>query len=78
MVDDRPLPEVLDELARHRPGQLRYDRAQLDHIRVAAVLPLDDTDKALQLLLDNFPQLRVRMLTRYLVMVDAPPQKNKK
>lgn len=78
VVDDRPLPEVLDELARHRPGQLRYDRAQLDHIRVAAVLPLDDTDQALQLLLDNFPQLRVRMLTRYLVMVDAPvrnPQK---
>ena len=72
VVDDRPLPEVLDELARHRPGQLRYDRAQLAHIRVAAVLPLDDTDKALQLLLDNFPQLRVRMLTRYLVMVDAP------
>lgn len=78
VVDDRPLPEVLDELARHRPGQLRYDRAQLEHIRVAAVLPLDDTDQALQLLLDNFPQLRVRMLTRYLVMVDAPvrnPQK---
>lgn len=75
VVDDRPLPEVLDELARHRPGQLRYDRAQLAHIRVAAVLPLDDTDQALQLLLDNFPQLRVRMLTRYLVMVDAPPQK---
>lgn len=71
VVDDRPLPEVLDELARHRPGQLRYDRAQLEHIRVAAVLPLDDTDQALQLLLDNFPQLRVRMLTRYLVMVDV-------
>lgn len=75
VVDDRPLPEVLDELARHRPGQLRYDRAQLEHIRVAAVLPLDDTDQALQLLLDNFPQLRVRMLTRYLVMVDAPAKK---
>lgn len=72
VVDDRPLPEVLDELARHRPGQLRYDRAQLAHIRVAAVLPLDDTDQALQLLLDNFPQLRIRMLTRYLVMVDIP------
>ena len=75
VVDDRPLPEVLDELARHRAGQLRYDRAQLAHIRVAAVLPLNDTDQALQLLIDNFPQLRVRMLTRYLVMVDAPPQK---
>ncbi|OFA07831.1 fec operon regulator FecR [Janthinobacterium sp. HH107] len=72
VVDDQPLAEVLDELARHRPGQLHYNRAQIAGIRVAAVLPLDDTDKALQLLIDNFPQLRIRMLTRYLVMVDAP------
>lgn len=72
VVDDQPLAEVLDELARHRPGQLHYDHAQIAGIRVAAVLPLDDTDKALQLLIDNFPQLRIRMLTRYLVMVDAP------
>ena len=72
VVDDQPLADVLDELARHRPGQLHYDRAQIAGIRVAAVLPLDDTDKALQLLIDNFPQLRIRMLTRYLVMVDAP------
>ncbi|KHA79613.1 histidine kinase [Janthinobacterium lividum] len=72
VVDDQPLTEVLDELARHRPGQLHYDRAQIAGIRVAAVLPLDDTDKALQLLIDNFPQLRIRMLTRYLVIVDAP------
>ncbi|MDO8038453.1 FecR domain-containing protein [Janthinobacterium sp. SUN137] len=80
VVDDLPLAEVLDELARHRPGQLHYDRAQIADIRVAAVLPLDDTDKALQLLIDNFPQLRIRMLTRYLVMVDVPasgPAKNK-
>lgn len=75
VVDDLPLTEVLDELARHRAGQLHYDRAQLADIRVAAVLPLDDTDKALQLLIDNFPQLRIRMLTRYLVMVDAPAKK---
>ena len=75
VVDDQPLADVLDELARHRPGQLHYDRAQIADIRVAAVLPLDDTDKALQLLIDNFPQLRIRMLTRYLVMVDAPAKK---
>lgn len=75
VVDDQPLSEVLDELTRHRPGQLHYDRAQIAGIRVAAVLPLDDTDQALQLLVDNFPQLRIRMLTRYLVMVDAPLKK---
>lgn len=38
VVDDQPLAEVLDELARHRPGQLHYDRAQIAGIRVAAVL----------------------------------------
>ncbi|MDX8120667.1 FecR domain-containing protein [Janthinobacterium sp. GMG2] len=75
VVDDLPLADVLDELARHRHGQLHYDRTQIAGIRVAAVLPLDDTDKALQLLIDNFPQLRIRMLTRYLVMVDAPAKK---
>lgn len=73
VVQDRPLTEVLDELARHRPGLLRQDRAQLQGLRVSAVLPLDDTDRALQLLLDSFPQLRVRSVTRWIVRVDAPP-----
>ena len=75
VVDDLPLAEVLDELARHRPGQLHYARAQIAGIRGAALLPRDDTDKALQLLSDQVPQLRMRLLTRYLVMVDAPPKK---
>ncbi|NVD99115.1 FecR domain-containing protein [Massilia sp. BJB1822] len=72
VVQDRPLSEVLDELARHRPGALRYDRAQLDGIRVSAVLPLDDTERALHLLLTSFPQLRIRTVTPYLVLIDAP------
>lgn len=71
MVNDRPLSEVLDELARQRPGRIQYDRARIDGIRVSAVLPLDDTDRALQLLVANFPQLRVRTLTPYLVLVDT-------
>lgn len=74
VVHDQPLPEVLDALARQRPGHLQYDRAALEGIRVSAVLPLDDTGRALQLLVDSFPQLRVRMLTRYFVMVDTAPQ----
>lgn len=72
VVQDRPLPEVLDELARHRPGALRYDRKQLEGIRVTAVLPLDDTSRALHLLLASFPQLRIRTVTPYLVLIDAP------
>lgn len=73
MVQDRPLPEVLDEIARHRRGLVRYERANLETIRVSAVLPLDDTDRALQLLVDNFPGLRVRTLTPWVVLVDAAP-----
>lgn len=73
VVNDRPLTEVLDDLARQRRGRLQYDRAQLEDIRVTAVLPLDDTDRALQLLVINFPHLRIRTITPYLVLVDAPP-----
>ncbi|MFT3821814.1 MAG: FecR domain-containing protein [Rubrivivax sp.] len=70
LVQDRPLPEVLDELARYRSGIIRYERAQIEGIRVFAVLPLDDTDRALQLLLTSFPQLRIRTVTPWVVMVD--------
>jgi transmembrane sensor len=69
---DPPLAEMLDELNRHRPGTIRYNRAQLEGIHVFAVLPLDDTDRALQLLLTSLPALRVRTLTDYVVVVDAP------
>jgi transmembrane sensor len=72
VVDRLALPDVLDQLSRHRPGRIAYDRAQLEAIRVSAVLPLDDTDRALQLLAARFPQLRVRTLTPYFVLVDAP------
>ncbi len=70
IVQDRPLAEVLDELARHRPGRLQYDPAQLAGLRVSAVLPLNDTDRALQLLADSF-SIRVRHFTQWLVHVDA-------
>lgn len=72
VVDNRPLTEVLDELSRHRPGYLRYNREQLAGLNVSAVLPVDDTDQALQLLMASFPQLRIRAWP-YLVWVDAPP-----
>jgi len=72
VVNRRPLSEVLDELDRHRRGHIRYDRAQLAGIEVSVVLPLDDTDRALQLLAASFPALRVRSFTPYLVLVDMP------
>lgn len=63
------LSEVLDELARHRSGHIAFDRARMDQVKVYAVLPLDDTDRALQLLGESLPQLKVRRFTGYLVVV---------
>ncbi|MBR8653595.1 FecR domain-containing protein [Achromobacter sp. Marseille-Q0513] len=73
VIDDQPLDEVLDELARHRPGHIHYERAEVRGMRVSAVLPLDDTDRALKLLSTSFPSLRIRTVTPWLVLVDAPP-----
>ena len=73
VVDDRPLPEVLDQLARHHPGPLHFDRRALLPIRVTGVLPLDDTAQALRLLQRNFPQLRMRSLAARWVWVDLQP-----
>jgi len=70
VVLDRPLAEVLDELARHHPGHLGYDAARLAGLRVSAVLPLDDPERALALLQASFPQLRVTRLTRFWVRVE--------
>lgn len=72
VVRNEPLGKVLEQLARHRPGVIRYDAAALAGLHVSAVLPLDDTDRALQLLINNFPGLRIRTLTPYLVVVDHP------
>lgn len=72
VVDNQPLSNVLDQLGRQRPGRIVFNHAALDGIRVSAVLPLDDTDRALSLLLTNFPQLRIRTVSRYLVLVDVP------
>jgi transmembrane sensor len=73
VVQNRPLAEVLDALARQRRGVIKYDRRQIAAMRVSAVLPLDDSERALQLLLDSFPTLRIRSYTPYVVVVDAPP-----
>ena len=59
VVQDRPLPEVLDELARQYGGHVQFDRAQLADLRVSAVLPLDNPRRALQLIADGLP-VRIR------------------
>ncbi len=59
VVQDRPLPEVLDELARQYGGHVQFNRAQLADLRVSAVLPLDNPRRALQLIADGLP-VRIR------------------
>lgn len=71
VVRGKPLADVLDALGRYRRSYMQYDRAALEGITVSAVLPLDDTDRALQLLSASFPGLRITILTPFIVVVDA-------
>lgn len=70
VVENRPLVEVLEILARHRSGLIHFDRDELAQMNVSAVLPLDDTDRALQLLARSFP-IRVNRMTPWLIIVEA-------
>ena len=70
-VVDMPVTQVLEELGRHRAGRLGYDAEALSALRVSAVLPLDDTDRALALLQASFPQLRVHRVASWWVQVDT-------
>ncbi|UVL57202.1 FecR domain-containing protein [Pseudomonas sp. B21-035] len=55
VVEQSPLVDVLDALARQRRGHLSFDRKALADLRVSAVLPLDDSERALQLLAEVLP-----------------------
>ena len=69
VVQDRPLPEVLDELARQYGGHVQFDRQQLADMRVSAVLPLDNPRRALQLIADGLP-VRIRAFSPLWLQVD--------
>lgn len=55
LIDRQPLGQVLEKLARNRSGFMMYDRQELAHLEVTAVLPADDSDSALQLLARSQP-----------------------
>lgn len=74
VVENRPLSEVLDELDRHRRGHLQFDRQALAGLRVSAVLPLDDTDRALELMAQSLP-IEVQHFTPWLTRVTATAKK---
>ena len=66
-VSDRPLAEVVDELARYRHGHLSCDPAVAD-LRISGTFPLNDTDAVLNILSRTLP-VRIHTLTRYWVNV---------
>lgn len=68
VVDARPVAEVLDELARAHRGYLRYDAEALAGLQVSGVFPLDDPERALQLLAASLP-LRVDHYTPWVTTV---------
>lgn len=67
-VDDRPLVEVLDELARYRSGVMHFDRQALAGLRVSGSFPLGDSNAALAALQTNLP-IRVQRFTDWLVLI---------
>jgi transmembrane sensor len=67
-VEDRPLGEVLAELARYHRGVLHFDEAALAGLQVSGVLPLDNMDRALRALAGALP-IRVHRYSPWVVAV---------
>lgn len=73
---DAPLPQVMAELARYRPGIVRPPAGDLARLRFTGVLPARETEQALAQLERALP-LRVRRATDYLVWVESSPATNR-
>lgn len=72
LASDEPLADVLERLARHRPGVLWFDRQALQGVRVTAMLPADDSERALRLLARTLP-IEVSTYTPWLTRVTLKP-----
>lgn len=69
IVEEWRLQDVLDELARYRPGIIRCAEDVAD-LRISGIFSLLDTQSSLNLLVASFP-VTVRSLSRYWVTVEA-------
>jgi transmembrane sensor len=67
-LDDVPLSEVLAQIAAHQRGLLRYDVEALAGLRVSGVLPLYDTERALEVLQTTLP-IRVEYRASWWIVV---------
>ncbi|MCX2886839.1 MULTISPECIES: FecR domain-containing protein [Pseudomonas] len=70
-----PLDQVLDALAEQRRGVLRFDRQAMQAIKVSAVLPLDDSERALRLLAEALP-IRIGGVGRWWTTVEPVSREN--
>ncbi|RIZ36632.1 FecR family protein [Pseudomonas putida] len=75
VADGVPLDQVLDALAEQRRGVLRFDRQAMQAIRVSAVLPLDDSERALRLLAEALP-IRIGGVGRWWTTVEPVSREN--
>lgn len=69
VVQEMPLTDFIDELARYRPGYLSCDPA-LSHLKVSGIYPIEDTERVLDMLLHVHP-IEIYSLTRYWVTIRA-------
>lgn len=69
IVENMSLSKVLTELNKNSKEKIIFNTESLEKIKVNAVLPLDDTGNALQLLSSVFPQLKVYLITPYFTVV---------
>lgn len=71
VFNEARLVDVLAELSRYRRGVLTLrDADRLDALRFTGVLPLDDTDAALRMIVQNLP-VKVGQITPYVVWLEA-------
>lgn len=75
LADGVPLDQVLDALAAQRRGVLRFDRQAMQGLKVSAVLPLDDSERALRLLAEALP-IRIGGFGRWWTTVERVPKAN--
>lgn len=68
LVREQPLAEVLERLARNHRGYLSFDRELLAGLKVTAVLPADDSPRALRLLARSLP-IRIEQFTPWYTRV---------
>ncbi len=72
IIKDQPLSQVLDQLDRYHSGYLMFDRSELANLKVTAVLPADDSPRALRLLARSLP-IKITSYTPWMTRVSLEP-----